>query len=149
MNHLMTATFTDGTGNAVQVKKDISVWNGSHQEEKRQVSGAAKLNARGLVDSQYLSIMEDMNLPILQFNNTISAVNPTTTTYDYLSRPTAVNSPDAAGTGSYTATVAYNWETKGGDDYFVTTSTDPDGRTNKGYVDARGQQRRRVWQPNP
>ncbi len=148
MNHLMTATFTDGTGSAVQVKKDISVWNGSHQEEKRQVSGAAKLNARGLVDTLYLSSMEDMNLPILQFNNAISPVNPTTTTYDYLSRPTAVSSPDAAGTGNYTATVAYSWETKGGNDYFVTTSTDPDGRVGKGYADARGQQRFTVSDPS-
>ena len=44
--------------------------------------------------------------------------------------------------------MAYSWEAKGGDDYFVITSTDPDGRTNKGYVDARGQRRFTVADPS-
>ena len=147
MNHLITATFSDGSGKAVQVKKDISVWNGTQQEEKRQVSGASKLNNRGLVNTQYLSTIEEMTSPLLQLSNTISSVNPTTTTYDFLSRPTSSSSPDAAGTGSYTASVGYDWETKGSDTYFVTTSTDPDGRVSKSYIDARGQQRFTISDP--
>ena len=150
-NHLMTATFSDGLGRAVQIKKDISVWNGLQQVESRQVSGATKIDVRGLPTSQYLSVSEQNDetvFPLLRFNRTLSSINPTTTSYDYLGRAVSVSSPDAAGTGSYTATVAYGWETKSSDDYFVTTSTDPDGRKNKAYVDARGQQRFTVADPN-
>jgi len=150
-NHLMTATFTDGLGRAVQVKKDISLWNGLQQVESRQVSGATKIDVRGLPTSQYLSVSEQNDetvFPLLRYNRTLSSISPTTTSYDYLGRAVSVSSPDAAGTGSYTATVSYGWENKSGDDYFVTTSTDPDGRKNKVYVDARGQQRFTVADPN-
>ena len=150
-NHLMTATFSDGLGRAVQVKKDISIWNGLEQVESRQVSGATKIDVRGLPTSQYLSVSEQNDetvFPLLRFNRTLSSISPTTTSYDYLGRAVSVSSPDAAGTGSYTATVSYGWETISSDDYFVTTSTDPDGRKNKAYVDARGQQRFTVADPN-
>ncbi|MDA8824617.1 hypothetical protein N9N17_01810, partial [Schleiferiaceae bacterium] len=149
-NHLMTATFTDGLGRAVQVKKDISVWDGTQQVEKRQVSGTSKVDVRGLPTSQYLSVSEENDetqFPLLRFDRTMSTINPATTTYDYLGRALSASSPDAAGTGSYVATVAYSWETKGGDDFYVTTATDPDGRVSKSYVDARGQQRFTISDP--
>jgi YD repeat-containing protein len=135
---------------AVQVKKDISVWDGTQQVEKRQVSGATKVDVRGLPTSQYLSVTEENDetqFPLLRFDRTMSTINPATTTYDYLGRALSASSPDASGTGSYVATVAYGWETKGSDDFYVTTATDPDGRVSKSYIDARGQQRFTISDP--
>jgi len=90
---------------------------------------------------------DETQFPLLRFDRTMSTINPATTTYDYLGRALSASSPDASGTGSYVATVAYGWETKGSDDFYVTTATDPDGRVSKSYIDARGQQRFTISDP--
>jgi hypothetical protein len=53
---------------------------------------------------------DETQFPLLRFDRTMSTINPATTTYDYLGRALSASSPDASGTGSYVATVAYGWD---------------------------------------
>ncbi len=137
-NSLQTATFIDGLGNVVQVKKDISVWNSSlnKNEEKRTYSSPQFLNDKGLPIKEYLSMVESSSSSLLRFNqNTSSTV--VTKAYDELNRVESVTQPKDV-SGTTTTNIDYEWRSHSGKDYFTTTHKDPENHCVRTYFDANG-----------
>jgi YD repeat-containing protein len=106
-----TATFVDGFGRAIQVKKDAEVSSapGATAQKMQTVSGRIVYDPYGRVRAAYYPTTDLLTNDTV-FSPTFDAVTPTTTTYDVLNRTLTTTLPD----GSVTA-MAYSIPSPAGD----------------------------------
>ncbi|MBB6324466.1 RHS repeat-associated protein [Algoriphagus iocasae] len=122
---LKTATFIDGTGRVIQVKKEVSVANstGTANEVKRQLSGFTQydyiwrpVKVTGPSLEPASATLGNINMAYTD-NVTDNAVS---TTYDYaFGRVTREYTP-RTGSGRSQWDYAYGWDNKMGSEYFYT-----------------------------
>ncbi|MDP4238179.1 MAG: SpvB/TcaC N-terminal domain-containing protein, partial [Bacteroidota bacterium] len=127
-NDLETATFVDGFGRAIQVKKDCRIGNGS--SPRMIVNGRTKFDAFGRVKEVYYPITEVANTTNkIKFNPLFDTQPPTKTTYDVLDRVLSTTSPDGNST-----TMSYALDSG----YLKTTVTDALGGSQATYTNGSG-----------
>lgn len=93
---LLTYTFMDGLGRAVQIKRTGVVYENEKYQDVLNVSGRVKFDAFGRAIEAYYPIKEALgreNKLNPSFNNT---VDPTISTYDILDRNLSITLPDAS-----------------------------------------------------
>ncbi len=150
-NSLQTATFVDGLGRTMQIKKDVSVWNNSsgQNEEKRAYSTPPEYDAYGRIVKEYQPNFEDDSNSLLELNSTTSGVVQSRITYDVLNRPTEIETPDD-GSGLVTTEKTYTWGTFSSVSQFVITTITPSPQSDisKQVIDNRGRTVLQITKPN-
>ncbi len=96
-NPMNTATFVDGLGRAIQVKKDGVVANGNTKEEVSIVSGRAWFDAFGRATKAWYPTTAPLN-EHAQFSDAFDDVSPTLTTFDVMDRAVKITLPDGTET---------------------------------------------------
>lgn len=136
-NPIETATFTDGIGRVIQIKKDGDIFNDPASEDTEQmiVSGRVLFDAFGRTISSRYPVVEDLGSQGV-FNLSANGVVPTTMTYDVLDRTLSTTLPDGAVTS-----MVYAFGIPRADNspmMFFTKVTDANGITKDSYTDVRG-----------
>lgn len=147
-NSLQTATFVDGLGRVVQIKKDITYWNGSAYSERRAISFTPEYDAYGRVIGEFRGGKENSSSSLLTYvPRSLSAVE-TEFAYDKLNRRKTIKTPDD-GTGLVSTTFNYSYVTTGGiTDGFQIKTTDPNGKVSKVVTDNFGRKRLQMTKPS-
>ncbi|MBE0392704.1 SpvB/TcaC N-terminal domain-containing protein [Flavobacterium sp. PL002] len=130
---IVTYTYTDGLGRALQVKKTASLFTqaGSPDQEAQIVSGKVIYDGLGRATTSYYPTTTttiDAN-----FSAAVSNVTPTTTEYDEVGRAVKVTLPD----GSTNATT-FKIDNYNGVPTMLTTQTDALGKTVQSQTDVKG-----------
>jgi len=133
---ILTVTFVDGLGRAIQVKKSGLLFQspGQADQEVLNVSGKIIYDAFGREIEAYYPVSEPMsNMTVV--NTTADTETPTRTTYDVLDRKLITTLPDGSAT-----TMAYDLSEPptGGALAFYTATTDALGNKTEVYNDIRG-----------
>ncbi|WP_371810414.1 toxin TcdB middle/N-terminal domain-containing protein [Flavobacterium sp. 28A] len=130
---IVTYTYTDGFGRALQVKKTASLFTqaGSPDQEAQIVSGKVIYDGLGRPTTSYYPTTTttiDAN-----FSAAVSNVTPTKTEYDEVGRAVKVTLPD----GSTNATT-FKIDNYNGVPTMLTTQTDALGKTVQSQTDVKG-----------
>ena len=145
---LRTATFVDGMSKVIQVKKDVSKSNGSHQNiTETMVSGWAKNDQWAKQFEMTNSVLESSSDP---FGSLYLHDSPwmSNTEFDYLGRPKKEKvkvGKDDNGYSEKRTEYTYGWDVYGGIDYIATDIKISNGTTVMGHTrsltNPRGRQR--------
>lgn len=136
-NPLNIATFTDGLGQTIQIKRETS----SQGSTKRLVSGMSKLDQLRRPITATISILENISgsAPLGRLNVAVSThTSQKDLKYDYVGRP--LSGKNLAKDDNYTtATSEYSWN--GSDEYYEQADAMV---TSLSFIDARGRTYRKV-----
>ncbi len=147
-NSLQTATFVDGLGRVVQIKKDITYWNGSAYSERRALSFTPEYDSYGRVVKEFRGGQETLSgNPLLEYvPRSLSAVS-TEFSYDNLNRKTTIETPDD-GSGLVTTNISYSYTNSFGvtDGYMIQT-VDPSSKSSRVVFDNFGRKSRQISKP--
>lgn len=134
-NTIQTSTFMDGMGRALQVKKDIALFQGDgvSDQEAMQVSGRIIFDAFGRTTESYYPVTEPLGTAGT-FNPTFDTEQPTTSDYDVLNRVVLLTLPDSA----QTATTYDFGNDRANQQQFSTLVTDANGIKTEQFKDVRG-----------
>lgn len=133
VNDIETATFIDGLGREIQVKKDAAIFQQGADQEMMIVSGTTIYDAFGRTVAEYHPITESKGQTGI-YNQGLDQVIPATASYDVLDRLLTGVLQDGA-----TTIISYDFGLdRDGQTQFRTTSADANGIWMENYMDIEG-----------